>query len=102
MAKVRFAWSNDPSTLVPVDSYSFERSTDSGATWTVLATELDFNVPAVGADRTFEVDGVPAGVADFRVVPIDADGDAGVAIQTNFEAIDIVPSILGPLVITNL
>jgi len=101
MASVRFSWADDPATDTPVAQYSVRRSFNGGA-YSNLALVDVADTSESGGVRSVTLNDVPNGLANFRVYPIDGDGEEGAHIQVSHDAQVLLPSISGPLVAINV
>lgn len=104
MASVKFTWNDDPDTEAEVSVYSFVRSTDGGNTYAeVGAATVEETTNEGGGVRSFVVENVPNGVANFGVIAIDEDGEESNLLgPVGFNAEPLFPSLLGPLDLENV
>ena len=101
MANVKFTWMDAPATATPVAQYDIRRSFNGGA-YSSIALINQADTSESGGVRTATVNGVANGLANFRVIPIDADGEMGDYIQASHDAQVLLPSITGPLTAENV
>lgn len=104
MANVKFTWNDDPDTESEPVSYTFLRSDDGGNTYAELETAVVSQTVDEGLGiRSYVVEDVPNGPANFGVIATDEDGeDSALLGPVGFAAEPLVPSMLGPLELENV